>query len=240
MKKKIEDMHFDEGELLLINKPYGWSSFGVVAQFKKWTKAKIGHAGTLDPLAEGLMICCTGKWTKKLTGLIGCDKEYTGIIRLGETTATYDLESYPEHATSVDHLTLEMIAEKIKDFTGSIIQYPPIHSAVKQDGKPVYELARLGKKVTIQPRQVVVMNFEITNLNLPDLHFKINCSSGTYIRSLANDLGSALGVGGYLKKLVRTKIGEYHLEDALQIPELTEYFGSSMKVRVIEPKVERW
>lgn len=236
MKKNIEDMNFAEGEMLLIDKPYGWSSFGIVAQFKKWTKAKIGHAGTLDPLADGLMICCTGKWTKKLTGLIGLDKEYTGIIRIGEQTATYDLESIPEQKVSVDHITEPMIKDCILAFTGSITQYPPIHSAIKQGGKPVYELARQGKEVTIQPRQVFIHAFEITQVSLPDIHFRIHCSSGTYIRSIANDVGQALHVGGYLRKLTRTKIGEYSLTDALNMHELAQHFGSAMKVRMIEPK----
>lgn len=237
MKKEIDTLQFDEGEMLLLDKPYGWTSFGLVAQLKKWTKAKIGHAGTLDPLADGLMICCTGKWTKKLTALIGMDKEYTGIIHLGETTPTYDLESVPENKKDISSITADQIQQAILSFTGAIQQYPPIHSAIKQGGKPVYELARQGKEVTIQPRNVTIFSFEIEQFHLPDLHFKIHCSSGTYIRSMAHDLGEALGCGAYLKRLTRTAIGEYRLSDAYTVNELSAHFGSRMNAKIITPKI---
>lgn len=237
MKKNFAELHFAEGEMLLLHKPYGWTSFGLVTQLKKWTKAKIGHAGTLDPLAEGLMICCTGKWTKKLNDLIGLDKEYTGIIRLGETTPTYDLESYPENLQSTTHITETSILEKIEGFKGAILQYPPIHSAIKQEGKPVYELARQGKEVHIQPRQVSIHQFDLLKQEGADLHFLIRCSSGTYIRSIAHDLGQALGCGGYLKQLCRTAIGEYRIEEAYTVDEMSEYFGSRMNAKIIQPKI---
>ena len=207
MKKKVNELNCDEGELLLMDKPYGVSSFAIVSQLKKWTKAKIGHAGTLDPLASGLVICCTGKWTKKLTNLIGLKKEYTGIIQLGERTATYDLESIPFDKKETAHLNEEKILAAVQQFTGVITQFPPIHSAIKQEGKPVYELAREGKEVIMKSRQVEIFRFEIMQINLPEIHFLIECGSGTYIRSIANDIGEALGVGGYLKMLRRSAIG---------------------------------
>jgi tRNA pseudouridine55 synthase len=236
MKKSLDTMNHLEGEMILVDKPYGWTSFAVVAQLKKWTKAKIGHAGTLDPLASGLVICCTGKSTKKLTALIGLQKEYTGIIQLGEVTPTYDLESFPQDKKNIDHITNEMILNAVQKFIGEITQFPPIHSAIKQEGKPVYELARQGKEVIMKSRQVTIFRFEITQIQLPELHFLIECSSGTYIRSIANDLGEALGCGGYLKSLRRTSIGEHRIEDAYTIDEMSAFYGSSMNARLILPK----
>ncbi len=237
MKKSLDTLNCLEGEMILIDKPYGWTSFGVVAQIKKWTKAKIGHAGTLDPLASGLVICCTGKWTKKLTALIGLKKEYTAIIQLGEVTPTYDLESLPQDKKDISNITDEMIHEAVKSFTGEITQFPPIHSAIKQEGKPVYELARQGKEVIMKSRVVTISRFSITKIDLPEIHVDIECSSGTYIRSIANDLGAALGCGGYLKMLRRASIGEYKIEDAFSMDEMKDYYGSGMNVRMIVPKV---
>jgi tRNA pseudouridine55 synthase len=237
LKKQLSAMSYIDGEMILIDKPYGWSSFGVVTQLKKWAHAKIGHAGTLDPLASGLVICCTGKFTKKLTALIGLDKEYTGIIRIGETTPTYDLESLPENKHDIAHITEEMILQSVEKFKGEITQYPPIHSAIKQEGKPVYELAREGKEVIMKSRQVMIHEFEITRIALPEIHFRIACGSGTYIRSLAFDLGAALGVGGFLQSLRRTKIGEHHIEAAYTMEEMTTHFGTKMNIREISPKV---
>lgn len=237
MKKEISALQFTEGDMLLLDKPYGWTSFGLVTQIKKWTKAKIGHAGTLDPLADGLMICCTGKFTKKLGGLIGMDKEYTGIIRLGACTPTYDLESIPEQEKDYSFVTQDMVEEKLKLFTGRISQFPPIHSAIKQEGKPVYELARKGKEVIMQAREVTIHSFQIERFELPDLHFRIRCSSGTYIRSIAHDIGQALGTGAYLKRLTRTAIGDFLLQDAYTVDELAAHFGSRMNAKIIQPKV---
>lgn len=238
MKKKLSDLQYAEGETLLIDKPYGWTSFAVVAQLKKWTKAKIGHAGTLDPLASGLVICCTGKSTKKLTALLGLKKEYIGIIRLGAVTPTYDLESVPEQEKDFSQITVSEIEQVRQTFLGIITQTPPIHSAIKQEGKPVYELARKGEDVVLKTRQVTIEEFELTQIKLPELHFRIVCSSGTYIRSIANDFGNRLGCGGFLQALRRTAIGDHRIEEAYTIEEMGAHFGSIMNAKIIRPKVE--
>jgi tRNA pseudouridine55 synthase len=237
MKKKLQDLQVLEGEMFLIDKPYGWTSFGVVTQIKKWTKAKIGHAGTLDPLASGLVICCTGKLTKKLTELLGLKKEYTGIIHLGATTPTYDLESLPENPQDYQAITAAQIEEVRKSFMGEIEQFPPIHSAIKQEGRPVYELARQGKEVVMKSRKATIEEFEITKISLPEIHFRIVCGSGTYIRTLANDFGKALGCGAYLQALRRTAIGDFRIEDAYSIEEMSAHYGSKMNAKIIVPKV---
>lgn len=203
-----------EGSVLLIDKPYAWSSFQAINSIKRLMKAKIGHAGTLDPLATGLLICCTGAFTKKISDYQRQPKEYTGIICLGATTETYDLESEPGNFVSTDAITEEQVRSVVPQFIGEIQQVPPIHSAIKKDGKRAYDLARKGKEIVLEPRSVTITEFEVTAVNLPDVHFRVNCSTGTYIRSLAHDLGQALGVGGYLKELRRTKIGEFRVEDA--------------------------
>ncbi len=235
-KIPLQELNFNDGALLLIDKPYGNVSFGIVHQLKKWTKAKIGHAGTLDPLASGLLILCTGKWTKKLTELTGQDKTYEGIICLGATTKSYDLENSPENVKDISSLTEEKIIEASKNFVGEIIQYPPVYSAVKQDGKRLYESARAGEEIKIRPRTQHVFSFEILKVENADVHFKLHCSSGTYVRSIANDMGEILGCGGYLKKLVRTKIGNFELENAYSMDEMRSFFGSAAKLTVIEPK----
>lgn len=206
-----------EGAVLLIDKPLRWTSFDALNKLRRLMKAKIGHCGTLDPLATGLLICCTGKMTKRITEYQKQEKEYTGIIHLGAITPTYDLESEPEQFKPTDHLTEEQIQEATKAFTGDILQIPPAHSAIKKDGKRVYELAREGKEVKLEPRPVTITTFELTRIALPEVHFRVQCSTGTYIRSLANDFGAALGCGGYLQELRRTKIGEYHVADALTV-----------------------
>lgn len=205
-----------EGGVILIDKPYSWTSFDAIHSVKKMLIAKIGHCGTLDPLATGLLICCTGKFTKKISEYQQLPKEYTGIIHLGASTATYDLESKPEDPKPFEHITEEQIREAAKQFTGVIQQKPPIHSAIKKDGKRAYELARAGKEIVMLAREVTVDAFEITAVQLPEVHFRVACSTGTYIRSLANDLGEALGCGGYLQELRRTKIGKFNVADALQ------------------------
>lgn len=205
-----------EGGVLLIDKPYKWTSFYAISKVRKMIHAKIGHAGTLDPLATGLLICCTGKFTKKITEYQQLPKEYTGIIRLGAVTPTYDLESEPVDFKPTAHLTEEAIREATKAFTGAIQQVPPIHSAIKKDGKRAYELARKGEEIVLQARNITITTFEITKTNLPEVYFRVECSTGTYIRSLANDFGAALGVGGYLQELRRTKIGPLTVEDALE------------------------
>src|SRR3954466_15241962 len=205
-----------DGQVILINKPLKWTSFDAVKKVRILTRvSKVGHAGTLDPLASGLLIICTGKFTKKINEYMGMEKEYTGTFTLGATTPTYDLESKPENFKLVEHITHKMIRETAKKFTGEIMQVPPIHSAIKKEGKRVYELARKGKEVVLDARPVTIYSFEITNIDLPVVAFKVVCSTGTYIRSLANDFGEALGCGAYLSSLCRTRIGDFLLKDAL-------------------------
>jgi tRNA pseudouridine55 synthase len=211
-----------EGSVILIDKPLTWTSFDAINKIKRLIKAKIGHCGTLDPLATGLLICCTGKMTKRITEYQKQEKEYTGIIHLGAITPTYDLESKPEQEKPFEHLTEEAILEATKQFTGDIKQTPPIHSAVQKDGKRAYELARAGIEIKLEPRDVTIKTFEITKIELPEIHFRVVCSTGTYIRSLANDFGAALGCGGYLQALRRTKIGEYNADDAMTVEQWVE------------------
>ncbi|GAA4755428.1 tRNA pseudouridine(55) synthase TruB [Flavisolibacter ginsenosidimutans] len=212
---------FEEGRVLLINKPLRWTSFDAVRKIRNLTKTKkVGHAGTLDPLATGLLIVCTGKFTKKINEYMAREKEYTGTITLGAVTPTYDLESEPRDFKSIAHLTEENIQKTTQQFTGNILQTPPIHSAIKKDGQRVYELARKGQDVKLDPRPVTISEFSIEKIDGPIVYFKVICSTGTYIRSLANDFGAALGVGGYLSSLCRTRIGEFLLKDALTIEQL--------------------
>ncbi|MBL7743268.1 MAG: tRNA pseudouridine(55) synthase TruB [Chitinophagaceae bacterium] len=211
---------FEEGKVLLINKPLRWTSFDAVQKIRNLIKIKkVGHAGTLDPLATGLLIICTGKFTKKINEYMAKEKEYTGTFTLGAVTPTYDLESEPGNFRSTAGITEEAIKNAIEQFTGEIMQVPPAHSAIKIDGKRVYELARQGKEVKIEPRKVTITEFEITNIEMPVVHFRVVCSTGTYIRSLANDFGAALGCGAYLSNLCRTRIGEFKLEDAMSLEE---------------------
>ena len=211
-----------EGHVLLINKPLEWTSFNVVKKLKYKLKVKkIGHAGTLDPLATGLLILCTGKMTKQIERFQAQEKEYTGTFHLGQTTASYDLESKPENTKPISHLKEEDIIAATKNFIGNIEQTPPIFSAVKVDGQRAYKAARQGKSIQIKSRMVEITEFEITRINLPQIEFKVVCSKGTYIRSLANDFGKALGVGAYLSSLIRTRIGSYKLSDASTIENAT-------------------
>ncbi|MFL5808959.1 MAG: tRNA pseudouridine(55) synthase TruB [Flavisolibacter sp.] len=211
---------FEEGKLILIDKPYEWTSFDVVRKIRYLTKTKkVGHAGTLDPLATGLLIVCTGKFTKKINEYMAQEKEYTGTITIGALTPTYDLESAPTEFKPFEHITNTELEEAAKSFTGQIMQTPPIHSAIKKEGKRVYELARRGIDVKLEPRPVTISEFEIVKAELPVVHFRVVCSTGTYIRSLANDFGQELGTGGYLSKLCRTRIGSFLLKDALSVEE---------------------
>ncbi len=215
---------FEEGRVLLLNKPMEWTSFDVIRKLRNVLKIKkIGHAGTLDPLATGLLIVCTGKFTKKINEYMLQEKEYTGSITLGATTPTYDLESEPENLQPLNHITSELIYAATKHFTGEIQQVPPIHSAIKQKGKPVYLLARKGVDVILEPRAITIREFEITHIDMPKVFFKVVCTTGTYIRSLANDFGKTLGCGGHLSSLCRTRIGNFKLEDAMSIDD----FGKS-------------
>lgn len=207
-----------EGKVLLFDKPMGWTSFDVVKKVRYLTRViKVGHAGTLDPLATGLLIVCTGKFTKKINEYMGMEKEYTGTFTLGAVTPTYDLESEPQDLKDFSHLTEEAIQKATEQFTGEIMQVPPIHSAIKQEGKPVYLAARKGVAVKLEPRPVTIYSFTIEKIAMPVVHFRVVCSTGTYIRSLAHDFGAALGVGGYMSSLRRTRIGIFSVEDAQSI-----------------------
>ena len=211
---------FEEGKLILIDKPYEWTSFDVVRKIRNLTRTKkVGHAGTLDPLATGLLIVCTGKFTKKINEYMAQEKEYIGSITIGASTPTYDLESEPANFQAYDHITITDLEKATIPFTGQILQTPPIHSAIKKEGKRVYELARKGVDVKLDPRPVTISSFEIVKVELPVVHFRVVCSTGTYIRSLANDFGEQLGVGGYLSGLCRTRIGSFLLKDALSMEE---------------------
>jgi tRNA pseudouridine55 synthase len=224
---------FEEGKVILIDKPLEWTSFDVVQKLRNIIRIKkIGHAGTLDPLATGLLILCTGKFTKRINEYMAKEKEYTGTFTLGAITPTYDLESEPVNFKPVDNITSEQVQSATHQFTGEIMQVPPAHSAIKIGGKRVYELARQGKEVNIEPRKVFIKEFEITNIEMPVVHFRVVCSTGTYIRSLANDFGEAIGCGAYLSRLCRTRIGEFLLKDATSIPvfekEVKEMINSQM------------
>ncbi len=209
---------FAEGRVLMINKPLHWTSFDVVKKIRGLIKIKkIGHAGTLDPLATGLLIICTGKFTKKINEYMGMPKEYTGTITLGATTPTFDLESEPENIKDISHLTSEQIQEATKKFIGPILQMPPQHSAIKKDGMRLYESARKGIHVKVEPRPITIHEFEITKIDGAIIHFRVVCSTGTYIRSLANDFGETLAVGGYLSSLCRTQIGDFNVLTAQSI-----------------------
>jgi tRNA pseudouridine55 synthase len=211
---------FAEGRVILIDKPFDWTSFDVVRKIRNTIRIKkVGHAGTLDPLATGLLIVCTGKFTKIINEYMAQEKEYSGTITLGAVTPTYDLESEPENFKSLEGITEEMIEATTKEFTGEILQTPPIHSAIKQKGKPVYLLARQGVEVILEPRKITIHDFEITKIEMPVISFKVVCTTGTYIRSLANDFGNALGCGGYLSELRRTRIGKYKVENAMSVEE---------------------
>ncbi|MEZ4969436.1 MAG: tRNA pseudouridine(55) synthase TruB [Flavobacteriaceae bacterium] len=224
---------FLEGQVLLIDKPLGWSSFQAVNSLKwkirkkyQLKKIKIGHAGTLDPLATGLLLICTGKATKTINELQGKIKEYTGTITLGGTTPSYDLETEINQNFPIDHITNELILSTTAQFIGDIEQVPPVFSALKKDGKRLYEYAREGKDVEIKKRRVTISEFEITTVELPIIHFRVVCSKGTYIRSLAHDLGKALHSGAHLSSLKRTKIGDYNVNKALT----PEEFGKLLQI----------
>lgn len=225
--KTAED--FQNGQIILIDKPLTWSSFQAVNKLKyilkrKYNlpkKFKIGHAGTLDPLATGLLIICTGKFTKKITEIQAQTKEYTGTITVGATTPSYDLETEVDANFPINHIDEELIQQTAKKFIGEIDQKPPVFSAIKKDGKRLYEHARAGEEVEIQSRKTTIYEFEITRIALPKIDFRVQCSKGTYIRSLAFDFGVALKSGAHLTALRRTKIGDYSVENAVT-PEIFE------------------
>lgn len=212
-----------EGQILLIDKPLKWSSFQAVNKLKYILKRKydlpkkfkIGHAGTLDPLATGLLIICTGKFTKRITEIQAQAKEYTGTFVVGATTPSYDLETEVDATFSTENITSELIQETTQQFLGEIDQKPPVFSAIKKDGKRLYEHARAGEEVEIAFRKTTIHEFEITRIDLPEIDFRVICSKGTYIRSLAFDFGKALNSGAYLSVLRRTKIGDYSVENGI-------------------------
>lgn len=213
---------FLNGQILLIDKPLEWSSFQAVNALKwgirkkfELKKFKIGHAGTLDPLATGLLIICTGKFTKKIPELQGQVKEYTGSFTLGGTTPSFDMETEVDQAFPTDHITEELIQTATKQFIGEIEQVPPVFSALKKDGKRLYEFAREGIEVEIKSRKIEIFEFEITQIKMPKIHFRVVCSKGTYIRSLAHDFGKSLQSGAYLSELRRTKIGDFNVINAV-------------------------
>lgn len=209
------------GQLILIDKPLDWTSFDVVNKIRwnirkhfKIKKIKVGHAGTLDPKATGLLIICVGKKTKEIETYQAEQKTYEGVLKLGATTASYDTEQPEDTLFPTDHITNEMIFEVAKTFEGVIQQHPPIHSAIKVDGKRLYEMARKGENPPTKPREVEILSFEITRIESPFVHFKVVCSKGTYIRSLAHDVGKALKSGAYLTALRRTRSGDFDVENA--------------------------
>jgi tRNA pseudouridine55 synthase len=229
---------FRAGEVLLINKPLTWTSFQAVNKMKylikhhpslvldgKRVQPKIGHAGTLDPLATGLLIVCTGKQTKNIEKYQAQEKEYTGTFYIGATTPCYDLEKEIDAHYPTDHITDDLIRETTKQFTGKIQQTPPLYSAIKIDGKRAYDIARAGQTAEIKSKEIEITVFEITRIALPEVDFRVVCSKGTYIRSLARDFGLALNSGAHLTALCRTRIGDYKLSDAMSIEE----FGNSLK-----------
>ena len=215
---------YKNGQVLLIDKPLNWTSFQVVNKLR-WEirqrfnikKIKVGHAGTLDPLATGLLIICTGKQTKEIHVYQGQEKEYTGTFTVGATTPSYDLETEVDKTYPTDHITEELLYETTKQFVGDIQQRPPIFSAIKKDGKRLYELARKGETTEINARTVSITEFEITKIDLPEVEFRVVCSKGTYIRSLAYDFGLALNSGAHLSALRRTKIGDFAVENGVSV-----------------------
>ncbi len=221
---EMENINFLEGSTLLINKPLNWTSFDVVKKVRnilknhyQIKKIKVGHAGTLDPLADGLLILCTGKWTKKIEEFQNQEKEYAGTFVLGATTPSYDLETEINQTFDLSSLTEEQIRSNRNLFIGDIEQAPPIFSALKKDGVRLYEYARKGVEIEVKKRNVNISTFNISRIELPEIDFKIRCSKGTYIRSIAHDFGKSLDNGAYLSKLRRTKIGKFNLEDAVNL-----------------------
>jgi len=225
---------YQNGQILLIDKGLHWTSFQAVNKMK-WLlkskldlkKIKIGHAGTLDPLATGLLLVCTGKFTKRISELQGQIKEYTGTFYIGATTPSYDLETEINETFPTDHISEDLIRETTKQFLGEIDQKPPIFSAIKKDGKRLYEHARAGEEVEIAFRKTTIHEFEITRIALPEVDFRVVCGKGTYIRSLAYDFGEALESGAHLTALRRTKIGDYNVNDAMDITQFENSFGPS-------------
>ena len=227
----MKEYNFSEGEVLLFDKPYEWTSFDLVNNVRyfirnklDYPKLKIGHAGTLDPLATGLLILCTGKYTKKIDDYQAQEKEYTGTFTIGATTPSFDMEKEVDKTYDYSHVTEELINVAAKKFTGTFQQTPPIFSAVKIKGKRAYDYARNNEEVVIKSKEITISEFEITKINLPEVNFRIVCSKGTYIRALARDFGETLNCGSYLSALCRTRIGEFKLEEAFEVEAFKKMF----------------
>ncbi len=230
MKKFQPPYDFKEGAVLLVNKPMDWTSFDVVNKLRfrikhllGVKKIKVGHAGTLDPMATGLLIICTGKFTKKINEFQGLPKSYVGTMKLGETTPSYDAETEVDETYPVEHISASLIEDAKEQFLGDIEQLPPMFSAIKVDGQPLYKKARKGQKVEVKPRPVNISRLEFPRVEIPELDFEVDCSKGTYIRSLAYDLGKAMDSGAYLTRLCRTSIGDFQLDDAWDLEELVDF-----------------
>jgi tRNA pseudouridine55 synthase len=223
--KELQNLDYGSGQVILIDKPVDWTSFDVVNKIRRVTKVKkVGHAGTLDPLATGLLIICTGKKTKEISDYQEQRKQYSGIITLGKSSPSMDLATEVTEKPLPENLTETGIFETRNKFLGKIDQVPPMFSAIKHKGKSLYKLARAGKEVERNPRQIEIFSFEITRIDLPDVYFEISCSKGTYIRVIADDFGSKIGCGGILSQLRRIKIGDYNVDDALSIDEFASVF----------------
>jgi tRNA pseudouridine55 synthase len=223
----------ENGNLILVDKPADWTSFDVVNKIRfplrRWSgkkNFKVGHAGTLDPFATGLLLVCIGKMTKQINTYMGLPKCYSGVIRLGETTPSFDTETEVDQRQSIEHLNEEEIQKAESGFIGKIEQKPPMYSALKKDGKRLYELARKGEEVEVKARTVEISKFDLTHIDLPEVHFFLRCSKGTYVRSLARDLGEKLGVGAHLTRLRREQIGDFQLEEAWELNKLAEFLNS--------------
>lgn len=231
---------FKNGQIILVDKPLNWTSFQVVNKMR-WAirrkfnikKIKVGHAGTLDPLATGLLVICTGKFTKKINSFQAASKEYTGTITLGATTPSYDLETKIDKTYPIHHIEKNQIIEASKTFLGKIQQTPPLYSAIKKDGIRLYELARKGENTEVKSREIEIFSFEITQVDLPIVHFRIICSKGTYIRSIANDFGKVLKSGAYLSELRRTKSGDFDLTNAVSPEAFVERLNNDSHLKEV-------
>ena len=215
---------FNDGRTICIDKPLEWTSFQVVKKLKYLTRAKkVGHAGTLDPLASGLLIICTGKHTKQIESYQAQTKEYTGVFKLGVITPSYDRETEEEHIKSTDNISVEQIHAAAASFVGEQLQYPPIFSAVKIQGERAYEKARRGEEVKVNPKMVTIESFDVEHVEMPYVHFRIVCGKGTYIRSIARDFGEKLGCGAYMTELRRTRIGAFRVDEAYTIEQFEQF-----------------
>ena len=241
---KIEDIDLENGSVLLVDKPLRWTSFDVVNKLKYeirqksgCKKFKIGHAGTLDPLASGLLVVCVGKCTKWIEKIQAQPKQYTGTFTVGATTASFDLEHSPENFQTFEHISDQEIAAVANQLTGAIEQYPPVFSAVRVAGKRAYNYARTEQEVALKPKQITVHSFTVTAINLPEIAFDISCSKGTYIRAIARDMGELLGCGAYLSSLRRERVGEFSVENAL---DFTPFIGTRDETKFIERRKRRF